>query len=87
MSGHVIEAQDLRKVYGDFTAVDGISFTVERGELFGILGPNGAGKTTTIKMLYGCSPMTGGELRVFGKDIQTDWRQIRARIGVCHQEN
>lgn len=83
----VIEASELRKVYGTQTAVDGISFRVNRGELFGILGPNGAGKTTTIRMLYGYLPMTSGSLKVFGLDIGTDWRAVRARTGVCHQEN
>jgi len=86
-NGFIIETEDLRKVYGETTAVDGISFQVRRGEVFGILGPNGAGKTTTIRMLYGFSPMTAGILKVFGMDIRTDWRAIRARTGVCHQDN
>jgi len=86
-NGFIIETENLRKVYGETTAVDGISFQVRRGELFGILGPNGAGKTTTIRMLYGFSPMTAGMLKVFGKDITTDWRAIRARMGICHQDN
>ncbi|MDD4869317.1 MAG: ATP-binding cassette domain-containing protein [Kiritimatiellae bacterium] len=86
-NGSIIKVQDLRKVYGDTTAVDGISFKVNRGEIFGILGPNGAGKTTTIRMLYGFSPMTSGSLRVFDLDIETDWRAIRTRTGVCHQDN
>ena len=84
---HIIDAQGLTKAYGSLTAVDGISFHVGRGELFGMLGPNGAGKTSTIRMLYGFSPMTAGALRVFGKDIRTDWRAIRGRLGLCHQEN
>lgn len=83
----MIEAEGLRKVYGDVVAVDGISFQVRKGELFGLLGPNGAGKTSTIRMLYGFSPMTAGSLRVMGMDVRSDWRAIRARIGVCHQEN
>ena len=86
-NGSIVEVQDLRKVYGDTTAVDGISFKVNHGEVFGILGPNGAGKTTTIRMLYGFSPMTSGSLRIFDLDIRTDWRAIRARTGVCHQDN
>jgi lipooligosaccharide transport system ATP-binding protein len=65
-NGFIIEAKDLRKVYGVTTAVDGITFNVNRGEVFGILGPNGAGKTTTIRMLYGFSPMTSGSLRMSG---------------------
>lgn len=83
----VIQAEDLRKHYGSLVAVDGISFQVTKGELFGLLGPNGAGKTSTIRMLYGFSPTSSGRLRVFGLDIRTDWRAIRARLGVCHQEN
>ena len=83
----IIEAREIRKRYGEFTAVDGVSFTVNKGELFGLLGPNGAGKTTSIRMIYGFSPLGGGSLRVFGEDITTEWRSIRARIGVCHQDN
>jgi lipooligosaccharide transport system ATP-binding protein len=83
----VISADGVMKMYGDVVAVDGISFHVRKGELFGLLGPNGAGKTSTIRMLYGFSPMTAGSLRVFGLDVAADWRAIRARIGVCHQEN
>lgn len=83
----VIEAAMLRKCYGAFTAVNDISFQVRRGELFGILGPNGAGKTSTIRMIYGFSPLSGGSLQVFGRDITTHWRALRARLGVCHQEN
>ena len=87
MATPVIEAENLRKCYGDFTAVDDISFTVQQGELFGLLGPNGAGKTSTIRMIYGFSPRSGGSLKVFGKDITHHWRAIRARIGVCHQDD
>jgi len=83
----IIEAKHLRKSFGSFTAVDDISFTVPPGECFGILGPNGAGKTTAIRMLYDFSPMTGGTLRIFGLDVPKDIRSIKARIGVCQQEN
>ena len=83
----VVEAQDIVKKYNDFVAVNGVSFRVASGDCFGILGPNGAGKTTTIRMIYGFLPMTSGLLRVFGLDISRDWRQIKARIGVCQQEN
>jgi lipooligosaccharide transport system ATP-binding protein len=86
-SAPVIEAREIRKRYGEFTAVDGISFTVGHGEVFGILGPNGAGKTSAIRMIYGFSPLSGGSLRVFGQEIVTHWRAIRARLGVCHQDN
>ena len=83
----IIEAKNLRKQFGELTAVDGISFTVSQGESFGLLGPNGAGKTTTIRMVYGFSPMTGGSLDVLGRDITREWRAIRGEIGVCQQEN
>jgi len=83
----IIEIQDLIKQFGEFTAVNEISFSVNRGEFFGLLGPNGAGKTTTIRMLYGFSPPTRGELRIFDMDIDTHFRRIKARIGVCQQEN
>jgi len=83
----VIEAIGLRKTFGEFTAVDGLDMRVARGQVFGLLGPNGAGKTSTIRMIYGFSPKTGGELRVFGLDVATRWRDIRARIGVCQQDN
>lgn len=83
----VIEVENLIKSYDGLTAVNDISFSVEKGEFFGLLGPNGAGKTTTIRMMYGFSPPTGGMLRVFDLDIATSWRQIKSRIGVCQQDN
>jgi lipooligosaccharide transport system ATP-binding protein len=67
--------------------VDGNSFCVERGTCFGILGPNGAGKTTTIRMAYGFSPVSAGELRVFGLDVTSDLPAIKMRLGVCQQGN
>lgn len=84
---YVVEAENLKKRYNDFFAVDGVSFVVQRGECFGILGPNGAGKTTTIKMIYGLSPLTGGLLRVFGMKVPERLREIKYRIGVCQQED
>jgi lipooligosaccharide transport system ATP-binding protein len=83
----VVEAKDLTKRFGDFLAVDRVSFTLYPGECFGFLGPNGAGKTTTIRLIYGFSPMGGGELKVFGQDMHRYWREIKARIGVCQQDN
>ena len=83
----VIEARELRKRYGDFTAVDGIDFAIQAGECFGVLGPNGAGKTTTVKMIHCASPLTSGTLRVFGLDVGREPRRIKARIGVCSQED
>jgi ABC-type glutathione transport system ATPase component len=85
MAEPVVQAESLRKTFGAFTAVDGISFHVRRGECYGILGPNGAGKTSTIRMIYGFSPLSGGSLRVLGQDV-TKRRQLRKakyRIGVC----
>jgi len=84
---YIIEASGLKKTFADVTAVDGISFQVNQGECFGILGPNGAGKTSTIRMVYGFSPKTAGTLKVFGLDIEKEWRSIKARVGVCTQEN
>ena len=83
----VIEADGIRKVFDDLVAVQDISFRVHPGECFGILGPNGAGKTTLIRMVYGFSPMTAGRLRIFGLDIARQARAIKAKIGVCQQEN
>jgi lipooligosaccharide transport system ATP-binding protein len=83
----IIDVQNLVKKFNGFTAVDDISFSVNKGEFFGLLGPNGAGKTTTIRMLYGFSPPTRGGLRIFGRDIGSDWRRIKAGIGVCQQDN
>ena len=83
----IIQAEYLCKQYDGFTAVDNISFEVQPGECFGLLGPNGAGKTSAIRMIYGFAPVSGGRLRVFGLDIETEWRQIRSRIGVCQQDN
>lgn len=84
---YVIEAEGLRKEFNGFAAVNNVSFRVVAGECFGILGPNGAGKTSTIRMVYGFSPLTSGKLKVFGLDVTERLREIKARIGVCHQEN
>jgi lipooligosaccharide transport system ATP-binding protein len=83
----VIEADSVVKRFGSFTAVDHVSFKVRRGEFFGLLGPNGAGKTSIIRMIYGFSPLSSGQMKVFGLDIGTQWRKIRSRMGVCQQEN
>ncbi len=82
----VIEAIDLVKQFGPFTAVDTISFAVRPGEVFGFLGPNGAGKTTTMKMIQCASPRTSGTLSVFGMDPGTHSHEIKAMIGVVPQE-
>ena len=83
----IVQAEHLRKVFGALTAVEDVSFHVAPAECYGILGPNGAGKTTTIRMIYGFSPMTAGRLTVFGLDVGRQMRAIKARIGVCQQEN
>lgn len=80
-------AEKLVKRFGDFTAVDGISFEVEPGETFGVLGPNGAGKSSTMKMISTVSPRSGGELKVFGLDPETHGRQIRADLGIVPQHD
>ncbi len=84
---NTIQVNNLEKEFKGIKAVDAISFAVKKGEFFGLLGPNGAGKTTTIRTLYGFSPPTNGDIQIFGMNITHDWRQIRARIGVCQQEN
>jgi lipooligosaccharide transport system ATP-binding protein len=83
----ILQAESLRKTYGNLKAVDGISFSIEKGQCFGLLGPNGAGKTTTIRMLYGYTPRDSGSLKLFGLDIDTHIRAIKARIGICQQED
>jgi lipooligosaccharide transport system ATP-binding protein len=87
MADIVLSASDLTKRFGSFTAVDGISFEVPKGECFGFLGPNGAGKTTTMRMITNHIPVTQGSLTVLGKEIMTNARQVKSRIGVVPQEN
>ena len=80
-----ISAQNLVRRFGSFTAVNGVSFRVEKGEIFGFLGPNGSGKTTVIKMLTGLLPLSGGEANVEGIDVRTDSEGVRERIGYMSQ--
>ncbi len=87
MSEIVVAARALTKIYGTRRAVDGVDFTVERGESFGLLGPNGAGKSTTMRMIACRSPLTAGELRVENLDVRHEARRIRRLIGVVPQEN
>ena len=82
----IIEAKDLKKTFGSTVAVDGIAFSVKKGEVFGFLGPNGAGKTTTMKMIACVSPKTSGTLSVLGMDPVTAAAKIKARLGVVPQE-
>jgi lipooligosaccharide transport system ATP-binding protein len=83
----VIVAEGLTKQYGEFVAVDDVSFSVDEGEVFGFLGPNGAGKSTTMKMIQCVSPKTEGKLEVFGMDVNTQQREIKKQLGVVPQEN
>src|SRR5690606_30927979 len=81
-----ITVRDLRKVYGDHAAVDGLSFSVEHGEVFALLGPNGAGKTTTVEILEGHRRRTSGHVDVLGWDPQEGGRAYREHIGIVLQE-
>lgn len=83
----VIAASQLVKRYGDFAAVDGVSFEVAPGESFGLLGPNGAGKSTTMRMVGAVSTRTSGELRVLGLDPDEHGPEIRSRLGVVPQQD
>ena len=82
----VIEVRDLRKTYGPVEAVRGVSFHVERGEVFGLLGPNGAGKTTTVEILEGYRERSGGEVSVLGHDPARAERAMKERVGIVLQE-
>ena len=81
VNSEVIEVKDLHKSYENLVAVNGISFEVFRGEIFGLLGPNGAGKTTTVECLQGLRRPTSGKIRVLGIDPSTSNNQLRCRIG------
>lgn len=82
----VIEVHDLTKNFGDFTAVDHVTFTVHAGEVVGYLGPNGSGKTTTIRMLLGLLRSSHGEAHVLGYDALNQSEQVRARVGYMSQK-
>jgi ABC-2 type transport system ATP-binding protein len=81
-----IIAKNLVRRFGDFVAVDGVSFRVDKGEIFGFLGPNGSGKTTVIKMLTGLLPLSEGSAWVEGLDVRTDAESVRERIGYMSQK-
>ncbi len=82
MGETVVEVRDFRKAYGNIVAVDGITFAVQRGEVFGLLGPNGAGKTSTLETLEGLRSPDGGELRILGVDPSRQPARLRNLIGV-----
>ncbi len=86
MTRPVVEVHDLRKTYGSIRAVDGVSFQVMEGEIFGLVGPNGAGKTTTIEIIEGLRRPDAGQVRVLGLDPWKDARELVLRIGVQLQE-
>jgi ABC-2 type transport system ATP-binding protein len=83
----VLHVEGLRKRYDDIVAVDGISFDVQRGEIFGILGPNGAGKTTTLEMIETLRPIDGGSVSLNGLDVQRQSNQVKSIIGVQLQSS
>jgi ABC-2 type transport system ATP-binding protein len=83
----IISVRDLRKRYGTLTAVDGVSFEVAEGEVFGILGPNGAGKTTTLEMIEGMRPIDEGTATIDGVDVRRDPREVKRRIGIQLQSS
>ncbi len=85
-SGHMIEVSGLTRKFGHFTAVDGISFKVEEGEIFGLLGPNGAGKTTTIRCLLTLIKPTSGQIEIAGLDIARKPQDARRVSGYVPQE-
>ncbi len=85
MSAPLVTAQELTRTFGDFVAVDHVSFEVSRGEIFGFLGSNGAGKTTTIRMLCGLLAPTSGSATVDGLDVATQAQEIKRRVGYMSQ--
>jgi ABC-2 type transport system ATP-binding protein len=85
VSSAAIEVRELHKAYGAVEAVRGVSFDVERGEVFGLLGPNGAGKTTTVEILEGYRRRSSGEVRVLGRDPATRDRALQQRVGIVLQ--
>jgi ABC-2 type transport system ATP-binding protein len=86
VSNFCVDVHDLTKKFGDFAAVDGVSFQIPYGSIFGFLGPNGAGKSTTIRMLLGILPISSGSGKVLGLDIRTQSQQIRSRVGYMSQK-
>jgi len=80
MSSNIVEVRQLTKRFGDFTAVDGISFDIRPGEILGLLGPNGAGKTTTIQMLLGVITPTAGSIKVFGLELDRHREEILQQV-------
>ena len=82
----VVQTRDLKKAFGDFEAVKGLTFEVRRGEIFGLLGPNGAGKSTTFRMLCGLLSVSGGDISVAGHDLRHSPSRARSRLGYMAQQ-
>ena len=86
MGEHIIELSDLTKKYGSFTAVDHLNLKINKGEIFGLLGPNGAGKTTTIKLIMGHLQRDGGNIEVYGKELEGNEKFYKDIIGYIADE-
>ena len=86
MNDNALDIQNLVKKYNDKTAVNNISLTIKRGEFFGFLGPNGAGKSTTINAITGISKITSGTIKIFGVDVEKEYREARKLVGLSPQE-
>ena len=82
-----IEVSHLKKVYGDLTAVNDISFSVKTGEIFAFLGPNGAGKTTTVEMIESIRQPTAGSIKLLGKDIKTQFNDVKKKSESFHKSS
>ena len=83
----MISVNNLKKSYGDFCAVNDISFAIQKGEIFGFLGPNGAGKTSTINMMTGLSRATAGEIMIDGIDVKRETKKAQAIMGIVADES
>ena len=83
----IIEVRNAVKTFGEITAVAGVDLDVQEGECFGLLGPNGAGKSSLVRMIIASSPMSGGSIRVLGRDITVEPREVKADLGVVPQED
>ena len=83
----IIQIDRVSKSFGELQAVTNLNLTVPNGTCYGLLGPNGAGKTTTLKMVYGVTHPTKGEIRVFGMSVEKNIRSVRSRLGVTLQDN
>src|SRR5699024_1179802 len=81
MAETAMELIDVRKTIGQKEIIKGLSFTINRGEVFGLIGPNGAGKTTTIRMMVGLMSLTEGDVRILGKSIKTDFKKAVREVG------